>query len=165
MANKTIKIRIVNKHDTQSNWQKAINFTPKAGELIIYDDLEKIKIGDGKSNVNDLPFFQGSLETAIDELSSNITSLSNFSYSNHSNPIYSAVLNGVDLNDYNTPAACGFYYAEGNHNCLNCPSGINQGFALLVGRAASSYFYQFYVQADTGSANCTMFTRMFGGGV
>lgn len=61
MANKTINGRIVHKHDTETNWEKAINFIPMAGELIIYDvddtyDYERIKIGDGVQNVNDLPF-------------------------------------------------------------------------------------------------------------
>ena len=37
MANKTVKTRIVNKHDTEANWAKAVNFTPKDGEIIIYD--------------------------------------------------------------------------------------------------------------------------------
>lgn len=54
-------IRVVNKHDVEANWIKAVNFTPKQGELIIYDkdenyDYQRIKIGDGITNVNLLPF-------------------------------------------------------------------------------------------------------------
>ena len=65
MATKTIKTRIVNKHATESNWKKAINFIPLLGEFIIYDPDEtyfgaRFKIGDGVSNVNDLPFAYGS---------------------------------------------------------------------------------------------------------
>ena len=62
MAEKNINnIRIVNKHDTEANWLKATGFTPKQGELIVYDkdsnyDYERIKIGDGTTNVNTLPF-------------------------------------------------------------------------------------------------------------
>ena len=64
MATKTIKTRIVNKHATESDWKKAINFVPLLGELIIYDPDEmyfysRLKIGDGTSNVNDLPFSDG----------------------------------------------------------------------------------------------------------
>lgn len=55
--------RIQLKHDTEANWLKAINFIPKAGEMIIYDadDVNpvRVKIGDGETKVNDLPF-QGS---------------------------------------------------------------------------------------------------------
>lgn len=61
MSEKNIKSRIVHKHDLESNWLLATNFTPKQGELIVYDvdenyDYERIKIGDGVQNVNALPF-------------------------------------------------------------------------------------------------------------
>lgn len=60
MADKTVKIRLVLKHDTAENWAKATNFVPKKGEVIIYDDAAgepaRIKIGDGTTKVNDLPF-------------------------------------------------------------------------------------------------------------
>ena len=53
---KMMNSRIQHKIDTSENWSKAVNFIPKEGELIIYSDLNKIKIGDGSTNVNDLPF-------------------------------------------------------------------------------------------------------------
>lgn len=56
MANKTYQGRIVQKHDSSANWAKAINFIPLKGEIIIYDDLNKIKIGDGTTKINDLDF-------------------------------------------------------------------------------------------------------------
>lgn len=56
MANKTYQGRIVQKHDSSANWAKATNFIPLKGEIIIYDDLNKIKIGDGTTKVNDLDF-------------------------------------------------------------------------------------------------------------
>ena len=61
MAEKTVRTRIINKHDTEENWLKATNFIPKQGELIIYDiddthDYERLKIGDGKTGVSSLPF-------------------------------------------------------------------------------------------------------------
>lgn len=67
MAEKTFNSRIVHKHDTEANWLKATSFTPKQGEIIIYDvdasySYERIKIGDGTRNVNDLPFYAGSWE-------------------------------------------------------------------------------------------------------
>lgn len=54
MAN--VKTRIIQKHDSSANWAKATTFVPLKGEIIIYDDLGKIKIGDGAAKVNDLPF-------------------------------------------------------------------------------------------------------------
>jgi hypothetical protein len=64
MATKTIKTRIVNKHAIESDWLKAVNFIPLKGELIVYDpddtySYSRFKIGDGVSNVNDLPFTDG----------------------------------------------------------------------------------------------------------
>lgn len=56
MANKTFQGRIVQKHDTKANWDKATNFVPLKGEIIIYDDLKKIKIGDGATKVGSLAF-------------------------------------------------------------------------------------------------------------
>lgn len=56
MANKTYQGRIVQKHDSSANWAKATNFIPLKGEIIIYDDLNKIKIGDGTTKVGDLTF-------------------------------------------------------------------------------------------------------------
>lgn len=57
MSANVINTRIVLKHDTSANWAKATNFIPKQGEVIIYDDLKKIKIGDGVTKVNALSFF------------------------------------------------------------------------------------------------------------
>lgn len=71
MAEKRIYGRSVQKHDVQSNWEKAINFIPMAGEIIVYDvdtnyNYERIKIGDGETNVNALPFVNDALKTAIE---------------------------------------------------------------------------------------------------
>jgi hypothetical protein len=58
---KNISSRIINKHDIETNWNKATNFIPKAGEIIVYDkdetyDYERFKIGDGETAVADLSF-------------------------------------------------------------------------------------------------------------
>ena len=34
----TLKTRVKHKHDIPANWEKAVNFIPLAGEIIIYDD-------------------------------------------------------------------------------------------------------------------------------
>lgn len=64
MAEKTLNTRIVQKHDMQANWDKATNFIPKAGEIIIYDaddnySYARMKIGDGVTTVGNLPFTVG----------------------------------------------------------------------------------------------------------
>ena len=53
---KEFKTRAIQKNDTSANWAKAVNFVPLKGELILYTDLNKIKIGDGVTVVGDLPF-------------------------------------------------------------------------------------------------------------
>jgi hypothetical protein len=58
---KPFNARISHKHDIEAHWQLATGFSPLAGELIIYDPDDthqspRFKIGDSKTNVNDLPF-------------------------------------------------------------------------------------------------------------
>lgn len=56
---KQIKTRIQNKTDTSTNWTTAGNngFTPLKGEMIIYSG-EGFKIGDGATNINNLPTYK-----------------------------------------------------------------------------------------------------------
>lgn len=74
MAEKNIKTRIINKHETEDNWNLAANFIPKQGEFIVYDkdstyDYERFKIGDGETDVKSLPFVTDNLElTAIPDI-------------------------------------------------------------------------------------------------
>ena len=56
MANKEIRTRIQNKNDTSENWAKAVNFVPLKGEIVIYNDLRLIKIGDGVTKIGALEF-------------------------------------------------------------------------------------------------------------
>ena len=65
-----INARVAQKHDTEANWKKAVNFIPLAGEIIVYDEGDgsapRFKVGngvlqaDGKTvsgtNINNLPF-------------------------------------------------------------------------------------------------------------
>lgn len=74
---KTVNVRTQQKHDLEKNWMKATGFTPKSGEIIVYDaevsendithtdgskirdyliKVPRIKIGDGETLVNDLEF-------------------------------------------------------------------------------------------------------------
>lgn len=71
MAEKELKARIVHKHDTEANWNKATNFIPKESEFIVYDmddthNYFRLKIGDGVTDVINLPFYGGSLEHILD---------------------------------------------------------------------------------------------------
>lgn len=61
MAEKNINARIIQKHDTEANWNAATNFIPKQGEIIVYEvdanhDTPRFKVGNGTANVKSLPF-------------------------------------------------------------------------------------------------------------
>lgn len=60
--------RIQHKHDIETNWSKAVNFIPLVGEIIVYDkdeehDYARIKIGDGSTKINELPFVSSKIAT------------------------------------------------------------------------------------------------------
>ena len=81
---KTIKARLRVKHDTTANWNAAIGFVPKAGEVIVYTDYKSyekdgqtvyepgIKIGTGNAYVQDLRFCN---QTETEEILSHIHNL------------------------------------------------------------------------------------------
>lgn len=76
MAEKKFNSRIVLKHDTEANWKLATGFTPKKGELIIYDvdstySYERVKVGDGTKNVNNLPFVDDAVNSKLTKLVGN----------------------------------------------------------------------------------------------
>lgn len=70
-------IRIIQKHETETNWNKATKFIPKLGEVIIYDPdanhtTSRIKIGDGTTVVANLPFVQqGFIDSELSNTSEN----------------------------------------------------------------------------------------------
>lgn len=87
--NPIIKSRMQQKHDFEVNWLKATGFAPLKGEIIVYDaestdgstllegaslpsgrttpyTYARFKIGDGISNVNDLPFADENIKIEID---------------------------------------------------------------------------------------------------
>ena len=73
MSEKIFNTRIQQKHDVEANWVKAVNFIPKAGEIIIYDADEshnyaRLKIGDGLTLINNLNFSTaGALQSDWDQ--------------------------------------------------------------------------------------------------
>ena len=70
VSTKEFFTRIQHKHDIEDNWKKATGFKPLIGEIIIYDadetySYQRIKIGDGKKTVSELPFFDGDVRAAL----------------------------------------------------------------------------------------------------
>lgn len=88
-ANNTIKTRIQLKSDTEANWNKAgpkegsPGFVPLQGELIIYSadsnhTFSRLKVGDGSTNVVDLPFIDAGTLNGEEEIIQKYDSISNF---------------------------------------------------------------------------------------
>jgi hypothetical protein len=83
MAEKKIFGRIINKHETEAVWLDHPDVVPNQSEIIVYDaDIDKggthkyarMKLGDGKTKVNDLPFYVSEieLETKISDVQKQI---------------------------------------------------------------------------------------------
>jgi len=69
---KKIKVRMSQKHDTEANWLKVPTFIPSDGELIIYDPDDnnkypRMKVGDNKTTIVNLPFISGAGEILYNE--------------------------------------------------------------------------------------------------
>jgi hypothetical protein len=64
-----MKARISQLHKTEAEWLKFSNWTPHAGEIIVYDPDEshpytRIKVGDEQRTLGELDFF---IESSIEE--------------------------------------------------------------------------------------------------
>lgn len=64
-----MKARVSQLHKTEAAWDKLSGFVPAPGEFIIFDpDVQhsyaRIKVGDGITELKDLPFF---IDSAIDD--------------------------------------------------------------------------------------------------
>lgn len=82
MAERTLNTRIVQKHDSESNWSSS-SLIPKQGELIIYDadenyNYERLKIGDGKTAVVNLPFADETFIISSTKVTHGESTLDNF---------------------------------------------------------------------------------------
>lgn len=69
MSEKQISARTQQKIDLTANWEKATNFVPKKGEIIVYSDgggvgIPKMKVGDGTTKVGSLKFITATVPDA-----------------------------------------------------------------------------------------------------
>lgn len=127
MSINQVKGVIVPRHDVAENWAKAVNFTPKKGELIVYDadttiykktgisqgksfeveasGIVRFKFGDGETNVNLLPFVTteggGTGGVSIEQLESYISPVSEKLAALEENSAQQLNNLNKDLNDLN----------------------------------------------------------------
>ena len=64
MNSKTVNIRIISRNDTSSNWEKE-NPILFQGEIGIENDTNKLKIGDGFTNWNNLSYVSGGKSSLV----------------------------------------------------------------------------------------------------
>lgn len=74
---KSLNMRIIHTHDTEDNWNKTTEFVPEPGELIVYDvdnnnSYERFKIGDGLTDVKDLPFTTETIVKSLFNIENNV---------------------------------------------------------------------------------------------
>ena len=162
------KTRHLQKHDIEANWLKAINFKPMPGEIIVYDKDEKhnfvrTKIGDGETNINDLPFVKNAIIDIVSLPIENINQeafyrvLDTIVY-DYGDPLYKPKINyvnvlpeeGENILDPETDDLC-FYYniSEGLIHCY-----VNEEFSMELSEAGIELPYGWYDYQD--------FLRMFG---
>lgn len=178
MAEKNMNSRIQHKHDVEENWLKAGGFSPKDGELIIYDadtlhPFPRLKIGDGETNVNNLPFQLDPITVDdIDEIcGASLTTTVNtcsvtlaYDTSGRSEPYitnavaycyspeqgyYEQTLANWDVGVTISNVVCGSTLtAQGTHT--NYISSVQYGTIISEGSSANNYTYAIYVGAVAG---------------
>lgn len=148
MANKTFQSRIVQKHDTQANWEKATNFIPLKGEIIVYDDLNKIKIGDGSTKINDLAFIIPAKLSDLEDDKTFIVTLSGTSSSNYtidstSSEIYQQFIAGKQVYLKKLNSALGLIPLVGHQgervSFFATPVPSSQQISIVIQGSAVSY--------------------------
>lgn len=166
MAEKEFNTRIVHKHDIQANWEKAVGFIPKQGELIVYDidenyDYQRIKIGDGVANVNDLPFWDKGIEDKLIENAPNLEA-------DRGEPGY--IENRPGYRKINKDVNTTIEVVEVGNYCLLDFSTVNESFVnnyltyeeLIRDYSRTYDFYYSYdrVVVETGSVRLTSLERV-----
>ena len=221
MASQEFITRIQEKTDTSENWAKVEStFIPLYGELIIYSDLGRMKVGDGVTTLGALSWPLGIIgptgsrgvmgptgskgatgnlgptgsqglkgatgdrgPTGSQGLKGDTGNLGptgsqglkgdkgdvgptgSMGAAGNLGPTGSqgkganngTQLTNQNLNNYNTEALCGYYYAGGSNTVTNKPSGVD-AFGLWVLRTASGYFTQELYGSNNNLNKCYMRT-------
>lgn len=142
MATKKVNTRVMNKCDLDENWRLATNFTPKKGELIIYQNCAepatstnyvtgntKFKIGDGTTKVGDLPFQADGTNYSVVEITTSQAKLTDEQY----NTLAASPFNKIKYNDvvYNL-------YQEDPEQLVYTANYFNNGDRITIAKASKN---------------------------
>ena len=156
------KTRHLQKHDIEANWLKAVNFKPMLGEIIVYDkdekhDFVRTKIGDGETNINDLPFVKNAIIDVASLPTENINQEAIYRVFDtvvydYGNPLYEPKINYVDtlpeegenIIDFETGDLC-FYYkiSDGLIHCY-----VNEELSAAAGAEGKDLSEGWYSYQD-----------------
>ena len=80
MGRVEINTRVINKHDTEANWNSHPSFIPDKSEIIVYDkdnnyNYPRVKIGDGVTTVVALPFIDDNTLTSVSNLQTEVNNV------------------------------------------------------------------------------------------
>ena len=136
MANeKFLKGRFQQKTDIEKNWEKAKNFIPLDGEIIVYKDIKKLKVGDGVTTVGNLEFYTGEIDEKIfedyvkkDTLEDYVTKEDAVGKKNN--------VNGEIFNSLKNQAIGTFSHAEGVETMAGC-----MGYYVAAIDPANNHIY------------------------
>lgn len=80
MGRVEINTRVINKHDTEANWNSHPSFIPDKSEIIVYDkddnyNYPRVKIGDGVTTIVALPFIDDNALTSVNNLQTEVNNV------------------------------------------------------------------------------------------
>ena len=131
----SVKTRIKQKNDSTANWNtaNAQGFKPLQGEIIVYNDVNRIKIGDGSNTVSNVPFLDANCVHLTDNETIN-------GYKTFENPItIKDSISNSDImlsatNAANNPGVAGeitWHDGEGNNGAVYIPQGQSDTLATM----------------------------------
>ena len=131
----SVKTRIKQKNDSTANWNtaNAEGFKPLQGEIIVYNDVNRIKIGDGSNTVSNVPFLDANCVHLTDNETIN-------GYKKFENPItIKDSISNSDImlsatNAANNPGVAGeitWHDGESNDGVVYIPQGQSETLATM----------------------------------
>lgn len=137
----SVKTRIKQKNDSTANWNtaNAEGFKPLQGEIIVYNDVNRIKIGDGSNTVSNVPFLDANCVHLTDNETIN-------GYKKFENPItIKDSISNSDImlsatNAANNPGVAGeitWHDGEGNDGAVYIPQGQSDTLATMYKKYTS----------------------------
>lgn len=94
---KTVNGLIRFRRDTTDNWKTNKQYVPASGEPCFDIDLNKIKIGDGKTTYENLPYINNISDDEIKEMQSDISNVSSLVGTQSVQQQISEAINAIDI--------------------------------------------------------------------